>query len=67
MARKLRPADQASVYCVNIAAKLLRDALEMLKVADCPRAAEKVRRALKSTDGARRHANRRLAADGRGA
>lgn len=40
---------------------LLRHAREAAKKADSPRAAAAIRRALKSTEGAQRHANRRRA------
>lgn len=43
---------------IEIAEAKLRSALQMLKRAGCPKSADKVRSAIKSVDGALRHAKR---------
>lgn len=47
------------VWRVKRAIKLLRAARDELKDAQCPRATDKVRRALKSAEGAERHVRHR--------
>lgn len=61
-ARPLRPASKMDVARVEVALDVLRGALFQLTEAGCPKAAAKVRQAITSTDGALRHARRRLAA-----
>lgn len=57
----LRPATANDVAEVRYAVSLLREARDLLVSADCPQAARKVRRALKSAEGAERHVLRRAA------
>lgn len=52
---KIRPATRAHVYLVGKALDYLRDARRNLVTAKCPKAAAKVRVALKSAEGAMRH------------
>lgn len=59
MSRPLRPANGATLDMIDDAIALLREAREWLGAADCPRAQKAVVRALKSAEGARRHAERR--------
>lgn len=59
---KLRPASYTQILCVQMALRRLREARDDLKAANCPAATEAVRHALKSTEGALRHASRRAAA-----
>ena len=61
MARVMRTATEAQVEAVERAERLLRSALLALGDADCPRTADRVRAALRSCGGARRHAGHRLA------
>ncbi len=59
MTRKIRPATIVEVGYVSSARCSLQEALQYLKLADCPQAAKAVRHALKSADGAYRHVWRR--------
>lgn len=56
----VRPITNAELAAVQRAERLLRESLGLLVEADCPRTAERVRRAIKSAGGAVRHAYRRL-------
>lgn len=60
MARPLRPADPAAVQAVDSAIVHLRTARDLLAMAGADKAAARVRLALSSADGARRHVDRRL-------
>lgn len=51
----IRSATRAHVYLVGQAIDMLRTAAEYLTTARCPKAAAKVRRAISSAEGARRH------------
>lgn len=57
---KLRTAELGDVYDVDTAIGHLQRARDLLARAHCPQAADAVRRALKSADGARRHAKRAM-------
>lgn len=59
MARTLRSADFYTLPDVETSMDKLREALTYAKLANCPQLAAAIRRALKSADGARRHAQRR--------
>lgn len=59
MPRKLQPADAESVLNVQVALDYLRMAATRLRAAKAPKALQRVRAAIKSTDGAHRHAVRR--------
>jgi len=56
---KMRPGTQAQATDVQLAINYLKLARECLRRADSPKALEAVRRALKSTEGAQRHVERR--------
>lgn len=56
---ELRPMTETQSEALNAARRILKVALGLLKNADCPASADAVRRAIKSADGARRHADRR--------
>lgn len=56
---RLRPIAIDTRTNVEAALKHLRIARDLLYKADCPRALEKTRAAIKSADGADRHAYRR--------
>lgn len=58
---KLRPATLAQKQEARYALSALREVRDALKLADCPQALAAVRRAIKSTDGALRHVERRYA------
>lgn len=58
MARKLRRATFEQTGAIGEAVTLLAKARDLLVSGGAPRAAAKVRRALKSADGAHRHALR---------
>lgn len=60
MARPIRPATKTTAYDVEMAVAALRDARDILKNAGAPRAAAAVRKALKSAEGAYRHACHRM-------
>lgn len=60
MAKKLRPATQAQRVHLNSAIDHLETARDLLKMADCPGPLKRVRAALKSADGARRHMRNRV-------
>ena len=55
----IRPASTDTRANVRAALKHLRIARELLRKADCPRALEKTRAAIKSADGADRHVTHR--------
>ncbi len=59
---KLRPATNEQRIRAKAAEFRLRAALEDAEAADCPKLAHRIRRAIKSADGARRHIERRRAA-----
>lgn len=61
MIRRLTPATAVDVLLVEAALFHLRRARRDLRLAGCPQAAAKVARAIKSTEGALRHAHRRVA------
>lgn len=56
----LRPARKGDRIRMNMALSLLREVRDILKMVDCPKALEKTRAAVRSTEGATRHLNRRL-------
>ena len=62
MPRALKPATSDDVENVGIAVAMLLQARDLLRRAGCPAAAAKVRRALKSAEGAARHVKHRRAA-----
>jgi predicted nucleic acid-binding Zn-ribbon protein len=53
--RRRRPATHRQAIALEIAIARLRDARDQLKHAACPKALRRVRSALKSAEGARRH------------
>jgi hypothetical protein len=55
----IRPARTDTRANVRAALRHLRIARDLLRKADCPRALEKTRAAIKSADGADRHASHR--------
>ncbi|WBY18105.1 hypothetical protein PF049_13765 (plasmid) [Erythrobacteraceae bacterium WH01K] len=57
----IRTADAATKTSVDTALRHLRAARGELRKANCPRALEKVRRAIDSTEGAKRHCDHRCA------
>lgn len=59
MARTMTPGTDADVQRIGHAMWLLREARKVLKAAGARTSAKKVARALKSADGARRHARHR--------
>ena len=59
--RVIRPAKRDNLICLENAINRVRDARGWARSADCPRATEAIRRALKSLDGAKRHMHHRLA------
>lgn len=59
MARALKPADNSQAASLDAAVNMLRAARDELARADCPRSLARVRAALKSAEGARRHMQRR--------
>ena len=59
-ARGIRPATERQSIALQIAIERLRDARDHAMHADCPLTLKKVRAALKSAEGARRHMARRL-------
>ncbi len=58
--RTIRPATPADFTKVDVALGYLHAARKLLKEADCPQALDKVRLAIKSAEGARRHVSTRL-------
>lgn len=69
MARKLKPCTLPQLHMIDQAEEALRQALELLRPedeynygADCPATRKKIRSALKSIGGAKRHAWRRYRA-----
>lgn len=63
MTRHLRPATHGQTMLMDEAISLLRIAVNKLKCADCPKALEKTRLALKSAEGAQRHMRHRYTSD----
>jgi hypothetical protein len=61
--RKIRAATQNDVKDIERGHQLLREARELFVRAGAPNTADKVRAAIFSADGARRHVYRRLQAD----
>lgn len=59
MTRTLTEKDEAADGMIAEARFHLRQARNYLRAAKCPQATNAVRRALKSADGAQRHASRR--------
>lgn len=59
---KMRPAEYYQVTSCKEAIDYLRNARFYLKHADCPKTLARVRSALKSAEGALRHAHRRYKA-----
>lgn len=59
MARPLAPARPHDVKHVSDALEMLRSARTRLAAAECPAALAKVQAAIKSTEGALRHVQRR--------
>lgn len=59
MARSIKPASPADPARVARAVALLREARDLLAAADCPQSLARVRAAIRSADGARRHVDRR--------
>jgi hypothetical protein len=57
--RTIRPATTDAFVKVDVAIGFLRSARTLLESADCPQALEKVRAAIKSAEGARRHVQHR--------
>lgn len=57
----LNAATTAQAKALTRALTLMRSAREELKRADCPRSLERLRRTIKSAEGAERHMVRRLA------
>lgn len=62
MKRKLRPITAQELVCITMALGHLKEARTYLKRAHCPKTLAKIHSALKSTEGAHRHAERRLTA-----
>jgi hypothetical protein len=58
--RKVRPLPQTDVNNIGLAILDLKAARNRLRFAGADRAADYVARALKSAEGAQRHANRRV-------
>jgi len=59
MTRKLTEKSEAADETIGIAHAHLREARDLLAQAGCPQATKAVRRAMKSVEGAQRHATRR--------
>lgn len=59
MPRKVKPASESDVILVALALHILLRAQRNLRLAGAPMAARAVGRAIKSTEGAYRHAQRR--------
>lgn len=57
---KIKPANELHAHCLQNAIDALIIARAQLHVAQCPKALDAVRRALKSAEGAQRHMLRRL-------
>lgn len=66
MARPIKPATAADVEAVGIACAMLREARNLLTRAGASRSADRVRRALKSAEGAGRHVAHRRRRTGGG-
>ncbi len=56
----IRPAKIRHQHHLNIAIERLKDARDLAIDSGCPRLAKKIRSALKSADGARRHLEHRM-------
>lgn len=65
MAKRIEPATWGDRALVLDAIRALRHARERMKAARCPKAAEAIRIALKSAEGAERHVQRRAHETGR--
>jgi len=61
-ARKLRPVTPEDVGSIHTCLTMLRFVRERLRAAGAHKAAQSVRRTLKSVEGAQRHAERAVAA-----
>jgi len=59
MAKKLEPATWSDYSRVGEALTALRHARDVMKQVKCPKAAEAIRLAIKSAEGAERHVARR--------
>lgn len=59
MTNILKPKRQDADSCIEESLQLLRRARDLLVLADCPRSASAVRKAIASVGGAQRHAQRR--------
>lgn len=59
--RRLRPATPEHQAQLLAALAALQTARDQIRGADCPNTLKKIRRALKSAEGAQRHMRRRLA------
>lgn len=59
MSRRLRPAWRGTTRTIDDAMWHLREARRLLKIADTPATLKKIASALKSAEGAKRHAYRR--------
>ncbi|WP_315792296.1 MULTISPECIES: hypothetical protein [unclassified Bradyrhizobium] len=59
MPRLITRASLEQEFALSRALQLLRRARDLVASADAPKAADKVRSALKSVEGAQRHMNRR--------
>lgn len=60
MARELKPANQRTLEDIRVARGHLVCALDYLQRSQCPASLKKVHSAIKSIDGAMRHAVRRV-------
>jgi hypothetical protein len=60
MPRSIKPATNDNAICLANAIKALKGAREWMQAADCPKAMEALRDALKSAEGAQRHMRHRL-------
>ncbi|MEQ9135740.1 MAG: hypothetical protein RLO51_11065 [Thalassobaculum sp.] len=60
--RRLRPATPDQQSQLHAALTALQTARDKIRGADCPNTLKKIRRALKSAEGAERHMRRRVAA-----
>lgn len=64
--RQLAPATARHEINLGIAIARLKDARDYAKLAQCPATLKKIRSAIKSAEGARRHMSRRRAHQGGG-
>jgi hypothetical protein len=67
MPRTLAPAKPETLCDIDVARNALRIALDCAREAGTPKLAAKIQSALKSADGAQRHARRRIDATARSA